>query len=223
MQPFTVKSGIVVPIDRSNVDTDAILPKQFLRSIKRTGFGVSLFEEWRYLDTWHSDIDYKTRILNQDFILNFPKYKNASILVARENFGCGSSREHAVWALYDYGIHAIIAPSFGDIFFNNCFKNGVLPVELKESEIDEIFTLIQTNDSEVKDTALKMTVNLPKQTVNINDIVYNFTIDNFRKNCLLEGLDDIGMTLKNQEKIKNFEENHQQKYPWVFNEIALDV
>ncbi|MBS9779290.1 MAG: 3-isopropylmalate dehydratase small subunit [Moraxellaceae bacterium] len=217
MTPYTLETGIIVPLNRSNVDTDAMLPKQFLKSIKRTGFGVNLFEEWRYLDDWYLGIDYSKRPLNPDFVLNFPQYQGAKVLIAQDNFGCGSSREHAVWALNDYGIRTVIAPSFGDIFFNNCFKNGVLPIVLSEEEVNTIFALIEENG--LDKPALEMSIDLAQQTVSIADKTFNFDIDQFRKNCLLQGLDEIGITLQNAEQIKAFEETHKQNRPWVFQKI----
>ncbi len=214
MKKFTIETGIVVPLNRSNVDTDAILPKQFLKSIKRTGFGVSLFEEWRYLDAWHDDIDYSTRKINPDFVLNFPQYQGASILLARDNFGCGSSREHAVWAIDDYGFRAVIAPSFGEIFYSNCFKNGVLPIELSEDEVEQLFQLCERE-------TLKITIDLQNKTVAAGDKVYDFNIDDFRQNCLLNGLDAIGLTLQHADEIKAFEEKYKNECPWVFEDTKI--
>ncbi|MBS9778383.1 MAG: 3-isopropylmalate dehydratase small subunit [Gammaproteobacteria bacterium] len=214
MKKFTTETGIVVPLNRSNVDTDAILPKQFLKSIKRTGFGVSLFEEWRYLDAWHDDVDYSTREMNPDFVLNFPQYQSASILLARDNFGCGSSREHAVWAIDDYGFRAVIAPSFGEIFYSNCFKNGVLPIVLSEDEVESLFHLSDN-------TVIQITIDLQKQTVMAGDTRYNFDIDEFRKTCLVEGLDAIGLTLQHADEIKAFEERYKNECPWVFENTKI--
>ncbi len=214
MKKFTIETGTVVPLNRSNVDTDAILPKQFLKSIKRTGFGVSLFEQWRYLDAWHADVDYSQRQINRDFVLNFPQYQGASILLARDNFGCGSSREHAVWALDDYGFRAVIAPSFGEIFYNNCFKNGVLPIQLTENEVEQLFQLCERE-------TLKLTVNLHDKTVSAGNYVYHFDIDEFRQDCLLKGLDAIGLTLQYADEIKAFEEKYKNECPWVFEDTKI--
>lgn len=224
MKAFTIETGIVVPLNRSNVDTDAILPKQFLKSIKRSGFGVSLFEEWRYLDAWHVDIDYTRRLLNNEFVFNFPHYQGASVLLARANFGCGSSREHAVWALDDYGIRSVIAPSFGDIFFNNCFKNGILPIVLPETQVDELFeTLAHYEQAQTEKyfQGLTVTIDLEKQQVSMADKVYGFEIDPFRKDCLLQGLDEIGLTLQHADKIRAFEASYSKQCPWVFENTQI--
>jgi len=212
MQPFRVHTGIVAPLDRANVDTDAIIPKQFLKSIKRSGFGPNLFDAWRYLDRGEPGIDNTHRPLNPDFVLNEPRYRGASILLARRNFGCGSSREHAPWALADAGYRAIIAPSYADIFFNNSFKNGFLPIVLSESEVDKLFY----------DTAsfpgFKLTIDLDAQTVSTTDGTrkFRFEIDPFRKYCLLNGLDEIGLTLKHAEEIRAFEARRKTQFPWYF-------
>ncbi|WP_016752076.1 3-isopropylmalate dehydratase small subunit [Leptospira kirschneri] len=204
MKPFTVLNGIVALLDRPNVDTDQIIPKQFLRKIERTGFGVHLFHDWRYLD------DAGTK-LNPDFSLNQERYKGASILITRDNFGCGSSREHAPWALEDYGFRAIVAPSYADIFFNNCFKNGMLPVVLKSEEVEELFQSIATN------IGAKMVVDLDKQTVTgPTGKLYHFEVDSFRKYCLYNGLDDIGLTLKQESKIGEFEKKQKEVEPWLY-------
>ncbi|EPG51304.1 3-isopropylmalate dehydratase small subunit [Leptospira kirschneri] len=204
MKPFTVLNGIVALLDRPNVDTDQIIPKQFLRKIERTGFGVHLFHDWRYLD------DAVTK-LNPDFSLNQERYKGASILITRDNFGCGSSREHAPWALEDYGFRAIVAPSYADIFFNNCFKNGMLPVVLKSEEVEELFQSIATN------VGAKMVVDLDKQTVTgPTGKLYHFEVDSFRKYCLYNGLDDIGLTLKQESKIGEFEKKQKEVEPWLY-------
>lgn len=196
MDKFTLHQGTVIPLDRPNVDTDAIIPKQYLKSVKRTGFGVNLFDDWRYLDAGEPDMDHSTRRINPDFILNQAPYNEGSILLARENFGCGSSREHAVWALSDYGIRVIIAPSFADIFFNNSFKNGLLPIVLPEAAIDTLFTNAQQTDR------YQLSIDLTEQVVkHSDDLCYNFDIDAFRKYCLLNGLDDIGLTLKHAADI----------------------
>lgn len=210
MTPFTQHTGLVIPIDRPNVDTDAIIPKQFLKAINRTGFGVNLFDEWRYLDKGEPGMDCSKRPVNPDFSLNFPRFKGASILIARENFGCGSSREHAVWALEDYGIRAVLAPSYSDIFFNNCFKNGVLPIRLTETEIDTIFKQVEATEG------FTLTINLEDQSVVFADQKYSFEIDSFRKHCLLNGLDDIGLTLQHADEIRQYEIKRKAEAPWLF-------
>ncbi len=214
MKKFTVETGVIAPLNRSNVDTDAIIPKQFLKSIKRSGFGVNLFDEWRYLDEGQPDMDNSKRPLNSEFVLNNPLYKDATILLARDNFGCGSSREHAVWALDDYGFRAVIAPSFADIFYNNCFKNGVLPIALAEDEVDNLFRLSEGKVSEVS-------IDLEKQTVTAEGTVYHFEIDPFRKDCMLKGLDAIGLTLQHADEIKAFEVQYKQDCPWVFEDTKI--
>ncbi len=215
MKAFTQHNGLVLPLDRANVDTDQIIPKQFLKSIKRTGFGPNLFDEWRYLDVGQPGQDCSTRPLNPDFILNASRYQGASVLLARENFGCGSSREHAPWALEEYGFRAIIAPSYADIFFNNSFKNGLLPIILSESDVDELFSQCQVTEG------YRLTVDLAAQTVTRPDGKhYCFDIDAFRKHCLLNGLDDIGLTLQDAEAIKRFEAKHRQASPWLFGAIG---
>ena len=214
MQAFRIHKGLVAPMDRENVDTDAIIPKQFLKSIKRTGFGPNLFDEWRYLDAGEPGQDPATRKPNPDFVLNQPRYQGASVLLARKNFGCGSSREHAPWALDQYGFRAIIAPSFADIFFNNSFKNGLLPIILKDEEVDELFAQCEATEG------YQLTVDLAAQTVTRPDgKQYRFEVDAFRKHCLLNGLDDIGLTLQDQEAIRAFEAKHQQSSPWLFGAI----
>lgn len=214
MKPFTQHTGLVAPLDRANVDTDQIIPKQFLKSIKRTGFGQNLFDEWRYLDVGQPNQDCSNRPVNHDFVLNFPRYQGASVLLARENFGCGSSREHAPWALEEYGFRAIIAPSFADIFYNNSFKNGLLPIVLKEVEVDALFEQAESAEG------YQLTVDLQTQTVTRPDgVQYSFDIDAFRKHCLYNGLDDIGLTLQDAEAIKAFEAQHQQSQPWLFGAI----
>jgi 3-isopropylmalate/(R)-2-methylmalate dehydratase small subunit len=212
MQPFTVFNGLVAPLDRANVDTDQIIPRQFLRSIKRTGFGANLFDAWRYLDEGQPDRPSAGRALNPDFILNQPRYKGAGILLARENFGCGSSREHAPWALAEYGFRAIVAPSFGDIFFNNCCKNGLLPVALSAAEVDRLF-----HDAAAF-PGFRLVVDLEKQTVATPDggKLMRFDIEPFRKYCLVNGLDDIGLTLRHEDKIRAFEERRRVEEPWLF-------
>ena len=211
MEKFTVFNGVVCPLDRSNVDTDAIIPKQFLKSIKRTGFGPNLFDEWRYLDHGEPGMDNSKRPLNPDFVLNDPRYAGAQILLARENFGCGSSREHAPWALEDYGFKVIIAPSFADIFFNNSFKNGLLPIILDAKTVDGLFAKANGPD------ALKIEVDLASQTLGVGNETISFDVDPFRKHCLLEGLDDIGLTLQHVDDIKTYEEKAKQNTPWLFN------
>ena len=200
----------VIPLDRSNVDTDAIIPKQFLKSIKRTGFGPNLFDEWRYLDHGEPGMDNSKRSINPDFVLNKPQFKDSKILLVRENFGCGSSREHAPWALLDFGIKVIIAESFADIFYNNCFKNGILPITLQKVEIEELF-------SETETKTLEIEVNLEKQFVKSSKS-YSFEIDEFKKNSLLNGLDEIGLTLENKSVIANFEKSYFSNYPWLKQE-----
>ena len=211
MEKFTVLHGIVAALDRANVDTDAIIPKQFLKSIKRSGFGPNLFDAWRYLDEGQPDKPNEGRPLNPDFVLNQPRYKGASVLLARKNFGCGSSREHAPWALVDYGFRALIAPSFADIFFNNCGKNGLLPIVLSESQVDRLFHEVAAFPG------YRLRIDLERQLVEKPDgDVYKFDIDPFRKYCLLNGLDDIGLTLRHAEKIRAFEEKRKSEQPWLF-------
>lgn len=210
MQPFVQLEGLVAPLDRANVDTDAIIPKQFLKSIKRSGFGPNAFDEWRYLDHGEPGMDNSKRPLNPDFVLNQPRYQGASILLARENFGCGSSREHAPWALLDYGFRAIIAPSFADIFYNNCFKNGILPVVLDAGIVDTLFTAVEVQ------AGYKLIVDLESQKVFTPDgQSYGFEVDPFRKHCLLNGLDDIGLTLEKAAAIDSFEKTNATSRPWA--------
>lgn len=214
MKAFTTHRGLVAPLDRANVDTDMIIPKQFLKSIKRSGFGPNLFDELRYLDVGQPDADNSQRPLNMDFPLNWPRYQGASILLARANFGCGSSREHAPWALDDYGFRAVIAPSFADIFYNNCFKNGLLPIVLKENNVAKLFDLVEGAEG------YKLTINLEEQTVETDSgEKFRFEVDAFRKNCLLHGLDEIGLTLQEADAIRQFEAAHAVKQPWVFGAI----
>lgn len=215
MDKFITHQGLVVPLDRVNVDTDAIIPKQFLKSIQRTGFGPNLFDEWRYMDQGEPGMDNTRRPLNPDFVLNQPRYQGATLLLARENFGCGSSREHAPWALQQYGFKAVIAPSFADIFFNNCFKNGLLPVVLAEEQISTLFEEIEAQPG------YRLTVDLEKQLVTNENgsINYPFAIDPFRKYCLINGLDDIGLTLQHADDIRNFEQRHIKDQPWLANTI----
>ncbi len=215
MDKFTVHSGLVAPLDRENVDTDAIIPKQFLKSIKRTGFGPNLFDEWRYLDVGQPGQDNSQRPLNPDFVLNQPRYQGASILLARRNFGCGSSREHAPWALTQYGFRAVIAPSFADIFFNNCYKNGLLPVALTESQIDRLFD--ETNAF----NGYKLSIDLDKQIVTTpGGESFPFDIAPFRRYCMLNGFDDIGLTLRHADKIKAYEAERVAKMPWLANRLV---
>ena len=211
MDKFIQVDGLVVPLDRANVDTDAIIPKQFLKSIKRTGFGPNLFDEWRYLDHGEPGMDNSKRPLNPDFVLNQPRYHGAQILLARENFGCGSSREHAPWALDDYGFRAIIASSFADIFCNNCFKNGLLPIVLDIASIDNLFQAVTATPG------YHLKIDLEQQSIIApNGKVYRFEVDAFRKNCLVNGLDDIGLTLQHVRKIKEYEARHKLEAPWLF-------
>jgi 3-isopropylmalate/(R)-2-methylmalate dehydratase small subunit len=211
MQPFRVLTGLVAPLDRADVDTDAIIPKQFLKSIARSGFGPNLFDAWRYLDRGEPGTNAGKRAQNPDFVLNQPRYQGAQILLTRRNFGCGSSREHAPWALADYGFRALIAPSYADIFFNNCYKNGLLPIVLSEAEVDRLF----------HDTAafpgFRLTIDLERQTVATVDgaTVFAFEVEPFRKHCLLNGLDDIGLTLQHADEIRAFEAKHLAEQPWL--------
>lgn len=210
MKPFITYTGIVAPLDRANVDTDAIIPKQFLKSIKKTGFGPHLFDEWRYLDHGESGMDMAQRKKNPEFVLNHPRYEKATILIARENFGCGSSREHAPWAIEDYGFRAILAPSFADIFFSNCFKNGLLPIVLPTETIDDLFKAIN------KQEGYSLTIDLENQSVILpSNNKINFQVDAFRKYCLVNGLDDIGLTMQHSETIKAFEKSYYQKNSWL--------
>jgi 3-isopropylmalate/(R)-2-methylmalate dehydratase small subunit len=212
MQPFNVLTGVVAPLDRANVDTDVIIPKQFLKSIKRSGFGPNLFDAWRYLDRGETGIDNSKRPLNPDFVLNEARYRGAEILLARRNFGCGSSREHAPWALQDYGFRAVIAPSYGDIFFNNCYKNGLLPIVLSMHEVDRLF------HETVAFPGFRLTIDLEQQTVGTTDgtVVFGFEVEPFRKHCLLHGLDDIALTLEHADTIRLFEAKHKTEQPWLF-------
>lgn len=214
MKAFTVHKGLVAGIDRANVDTDMIIPKQFLKSIKRSGFGPNLFDELRYLDEGKPGQDCASRPLNPDFPLNWPRYKGASVLLCRENFGCGSSREHAAWALDDYGFRAVIAPSFADIFFNNCFKNGLLPIVLEEDIVDKLFKDVEANEG------YELTVDLPRQVVVApSGEEFSFEIDEFSKDCLLEGLDEIGLTLNDADAIRAYEAAREKDTPWLFGAI----
>jgi len=210
---FTVLTGLVAPLDRANVDTDAIIPKQFLKSIRRSGFGVNLFDAWRYLDHGEPGLDPARRKPNPDFVLNQPRYKGANILLARKNFGCGSSREHAPWALGDFGFRALIAPSYADIFNNNCFKNGLLPIVLPESQVDRLFHDVAAFPG------FRLVIDLGAQTVAYPDgsQVFAFEVDSFRRHCLLNGLDDIGLTLQHVDEIKAFEAKRRIDQPWLFS------
>ena len=211
MEKFEKMTGLVAPMDRSNVDTDAIIPKQFLKSIKRSGFGPNLFDEWRYLDHGEPGIDNSGRPLNPDFVLNQPRYAGASVLLARENFGCGSSREHAPWALLDFGFRVIIAPSYADIFFNNCFKNGILPIVLDEQVVDGLFQAVAANEG------YQLTVDLEAQTITTSDGKnISFDVEEFRKHCLINGLDDIGLTLQHVDDIRSYEARRSAEAPWLF-------
>ena len=211
MEKFTTIKAKVAPMDKANVDTDAIIPKQFLKSIKRSGFGPNLFDEWRYLDHGEPGMDNSKRPLNPEFVLNQDRYQGARILIARENFGCGSSREHAPWALEDYGFRVIIAPSFADIFFNNCFKNGILPIILPADTVDELFKEVFANEG------YKLTVDLFNQRITTpQGRVIEFDVDEFRKHCLVNGLDDIDLTLQHVDDIKAYEAKRQQEAPWLF-------
>lgn len=211
MQKFTTLTGIVAPLDRTNVDTDAIIPKQFLKSIKRTGFGPNLFDEWRYLDHGEPGRDNSGRPLNPDFVLNQPRYQGARVLLARDNFGCGSSREHAPWALEDYGFSALIAPSYADIFYNNCFKNGLLPIVLDSAIVDRLFKEVEATPG------YTLTIDLATQriTTPTGDSL-PFEVEVFRKHCLLNGLDDIGLTLQHTDGIKRYEAQRRTEAPWLF-------
>lgn len=214
MKKYTTVDAIVAPMDRPNVDTDAIIPKQFLKSIKRSGFGPNLFDEWRYLDVGEPGQDNSKRPLNPDFVLNQERYQGAAILLARKNFGCGSSREHAPWALEDYGFRVVIAPSFADIFFNNCFKNGILPIVLNENTVDNLFKAVNEN------TGYKLVVNLQDQVITMPDSTQiTFDVDRFRKHCLLEGLDDIGLTLQYVGDIRAYQQSHSKLTPWLYTDV----
>jgi len=215
MEKFTVHKGIVIPLDRSNVDTDAIIPKQYLKSISRSGFGPTLFDDWRYVKAGEPGMDHSKREIKADFVLNQARYQGGSILLARENFGCGSSREHAVWAIEDYGIRVILAPSYADIFYNNCFKNGILPIVLSEEKIDALFNEVAMREG------YTLTIDLENQQVlEIDKLLTEktpFEIDAFRKHCLLNGLDDIGLTLQHADDIRAYEEKRKQQTPWLFS------
>lgn len=215
MQPFVNFTGVVAPLDRANVDTDAIIPKQFLKSIRRSGFGPHLFDEWRYLDHGEPGMDCTNRPLNPGFVLNDPRYAGAEVLLARDNFGCGSSREHAPWVLADFGIRVILAPSFADIFFNNCFKNSILPIVLEVETVDQLFSLAAGPE------ALRIALDLPAQTLTpigtgVEAAAIPFAVDPFRKHCLVEGLDDIGLTLQHLDAIRAYEARRRVEAPWLF-------
>ncbi len=213
MEKFHTLTAIVAPLDRVNVDTDAIIPKQFLKSIKRTGFGPNLFDEWRYLDHGEPGMDNSQRPINPDFVLNQPRYQDARILLARDNFGCGSSREHAPWALLDYGFRVIIAPSFADIFYNNCFKNGILPIVLDSETVDRLFKAVAEKEG------YQLSVDLEQQTISTPEgETLHFKIDEFRKHRLLNGLDDIGLTLQHADEIRAYEDKRKQQRPWLFGQ-----
>ncbi|MEW6765543.1 MAG: 3-isopropylmalate dehydratase small subunit [Pseudomonadota bacterium] len=211
MQAFTQHTGIVAPLDRPNVDTDAIIPKQYLKSIHRTGFGPNAFDDWRYLEPGEPGMDHSKRKKNPDFVLNQPPYDRASILLARENFGCGSSREHAVWALDGFGFRAVIAPSFADIFFNNSFKSGLLPIVLPVETVDHLFKAVEAKPG------LELTIDLESKTIRgLGDEVIDFNVDDFRRYCLLNGLDDIGLTLRHADEIRAYEARRKAEAPWLF-------
>ncbi|MBE0405165.1 3-isopropylmalate dehydratase small subunit [Halomonas citrativorans] len=215
MKKFTRFEGVVAPLDRANVDTDLIIPKQFLKSIKRTGFGVNLFDELRYLDEGQPGQDCSNRPLNPDFVLNQPRFKGAEVLLARRNFGCGSSREHAPWALEDFGFKVVIAPSFADIFYNNAFKNGILLITLSEEEVDRLFTGVDANEGYQLDIDLEN-----QRVITPSGEILEFEVDAFRKHCLLNGLDDIGITLQDEDAIRAFEQKHKDARPWLFRQPA---
>ena len=214
MEKFDKHHGVVMPLDRHNVDTDAIIPKQFLKSIRRSGFGPNLFDEWRYLDHGEPGMDHSSREKNMEFVLNHPRYEDGTILLGRHNFGCGSSREHAVWALMDHGFRVVIAPSFADIFFNNCFKNGLLPIVLDEAVIEHLFTEVHAHHG------YRLHLELPAQEIHLPDgEIIHFDIDPFRKDCYIRGLDDIGLTLEHAADIRDFEGKRQQSDPWLFDNL----
>jgi 3-isopropylmalate/(R)-2-methylmalate dehydratase small subunit len=216
MEKFSNFNGLVAPLDRANVDTDAIIPKQFLKSIKRSGFGPNLFDEWRYLDKGEPGMSCENRPLNSDFVLNQHQYKSASILLTQKNFGCGSSREHAPWAIKDFGFRVLISPSFADIFYNNCFKNGLLPIVLDESIIDDLFEYVHGT------TGFEMEIDLENQIIHLsNGETIFFDIDVYKKSFLINGLDEIGQTMEKKEIIQSFEEQHKKRYPWIFEELVV--
>ena len=216
MRAFTRLDGLVAPMDRANVDTDLMVPKQFLKSIKRSGFGPNLFDDLRYLDEGEPGMDHTQRPLNPDFPLNFERYQGASILLTRENFGCGSSREHAAWAMEDFGFRCVIAPSFADIFCSNALKNGILPIALAADQVEALFTLLYANED------LRLTVDLESCSIQLPDgALWSFSVDAIRRDCLLKGLDDIGLTLQSAEAIRQFEQQHEARFPWLFRDITL--
>ncbi|MDQ6970147.1 MAG: 3-isopropylmalate dehydratase small subunit [Mariprofundus sp.] len=211
MQAFTTLKALVAPMDRANIDTDAIIPKQFLKSIKRTGYGPFLFDEWRYEDHGEPGMDCSNRPKRADFVLNQKRFQAAQILITRENFGCGSSREHAPWAILDAGFSCVIAPSFADIFYNNCFKNGILPIVLDDAAMDVLFDACAANDG------FTLQIDLAAQTVSLaSGVVFTFEVDDFRKHCLLNGLDDIALTLAQTDSIRSYEQEHKRQAPWLF-------
>lgn len=212
MEPFRHHEGLVAPLDRANVDTDAIIPKQFLKSIKRSGFGENAFDEWRYMDHGEPGMDNAKRVPNPNFVLNQPRFRGASILLTRKNFGCGSSREHAPWALQQFGFRAIVAPSFADIFYNNCFKNGLLPIVLSELEVDHLFNVVAAT------AGFKLTIDLERQIVQVpNAEAYRFEVDDSRKQSLLNGWDEIGLTLRHVDKIRAYEAARATREPWIIS------
>jgi len=214
MQAFTQHTGLAVPLDKANVDTDQIIPKQYLKSIHRTGFGPTLFDDWRYLDPGEPGTDHSTRRVNPDFVLNEARYQGATVLLARQNFGCGSSREHAPWALMEYGFRAIIAPSYADIFYNNSFKNGLLPVILEPTQVDQLFDFVESNEG------AQITVDLEQMKVVAGEMSFGFELDEFRRECLLKGLDEIGLTLAHSDAIRAYEASRAQVTPWMFADLA---
>lgn len=216
MQAFTQHTGLAAPLDKANVDTDQIIPKQYLKSIHRTGFGPTLFDDWRYLDPGEPGTDHSTRRVNPDFVLNEARYQGATVLLARQNFGCGSSREHAPWALMEYGFRAIIAPSYADIFYNNSFKNGLLPVILEPTQVDQLFDFVESNEG------AQITVDLEQMKVIAGEMSFGFELDEFRRECLLKGLDEIGLTLAHSDAIRAYEASRAQVTPWMFADLAGD-
>lgn len=214
MQAFTQHTGLAAPLDKANVDTDQIIPKQYLKSIHRTGFGPTLFDDWRYLDPGEPGADHSTRRVNPDFVLNEARYQGATVLLARQNFGCGSSREHAPWALMEYGFRAIIAPSYADIFYNNSFKNGLLPVILEPAQVDQLFDFVESNEG------AQITVDLEQMKVVAGEMSFGFELDEFRRECLLKGLDEIGLTLAHSDAIRAYEASRAQVTPWMFADLA---
>ena len=214
MQAFTQHTGLAAPLDKANVDTDQIIPKQYLKSIHRTGFGPTLFDDWRYLDPGEPGTDHSTRRVNPDFVLNEARYQGATVLLARQNFGCGSSREHAPWALMEYGFRAIIAPSYADIFYNNSFKNGLLPVILEPTQVDQLFDFVESNEG------AQITVDLEQMKVVAGEMSFGFELDEFRRECLLKGLDEIGLTLAQSDAIRAYEASRAQVTPWMFADLA---